>query len=219
MEDKNITTEQSLEIISRMIVNARQNFNDIGGSLFLIWGYTTIAVTLAVYITFRLTQNFDTMWLWWLIPIISGTLTWRRYRRFKKPVRSHIDKSVLSVWIVFFVAMMACMVFGVVPWRGLPSSAYPFPTLFIIALIMSATTAVTGLIIKFRPLSIGGFAGIFLSFTILIINSMMDDFLAFAGLFLLVQVIPGHLLDRACKRESREGSIVDLIGFSFSQKQ
>jgi hypothetical protein len=201
--EKQLSTEQSLDLIARMVAGARQNFNDNGGAMFLIWGYTTIAVTAAVYLSFSLTGNYDVMWLWWAIPAVCGPLTWRHYRKYKKPVTTHIDSAVKYVWIVFSAAVIACMVFGFMPSRIVGVSN--FPILFIISLMISTSTAITGLIIKFRPVAIGGFAGIALSFTLLLFAGMMEQFIAFAVLFLLVQVIPGHMLNAYCKREVRRG--------------
>jgi ABC-type multidrug transport system fused ATPase/permease subunit len=198
MEDKTLTTEQSLDLIARMLENTRRNFNDRGGAMFLIWGYTTIAVTLAVYIAFSLTKSYDVMWLWWALPLVAGILTWLHFRKHKRSVQTHLDKNVWSVWIVFSVATMACMVFGFIP------ATYRFPILFTIGLLISMATAITGLMIKFRPVAVGGFAGIVLSFVILFPDGMIEQFIAFAMLFLPVQVIPSHLLNTHCKREARE---------------
>ena len=202
--EKQLTTEQSLDIIARMIADTRRNFNERGGAMFLIWGYTTVAVTIAVYIAFRLTQSYDTMWLWWALPLIGGIMTWLHYSKYRKPVQTHLDSAVNYVWIVFSTATMACMLFGFIPARLLPAVATPFPILFTISMMISIATAITGLLIKSRPVSVGGFAGIVLAFVILLFNGMMEQLLAFAVLFLLVQVIPGHLLNAACKREARE---------------
>jgi hypothetical protein len=205
MEDKTLSTEQSLDLIARMLENTRRNFNDRGGAMFLIWGYTTIVVTIAVYIAFTLTKSYNVMWLWWALPLTAGILTWLHFSKHKRSVQTHLDKSVWSVWIAFSVATMACMVFGFIPSSVMAASVtLPFPILFIIGLMISMATAITGLLIKFRPVAVGGFAGIVLSFAILFFSGMMEQFIAFAALFLLVQVIPGHLLNAACKREARE---------------
>ena len=70
-----------------------------------------------------------------------------------------------------------------------------FPILFLVVLLISAGTAMTGLIIRFTPLIISGFAGMILSSLCLILRTSLDSILVFAALFLLVQVIPGHILN------------------------
>lgn len=201
--EKNLTTEQSLDLIARMIATTRRNFNDRGGAMFLIWGYTTIVVTLAVYIAFRITRSYDTMWLWWALPLIGGILTWRHYSKYKRPVQTHLDRAVNYVWITFSIASLVCMVFAFLPGSIMPGHIRSFPILFIMSLIIGLATAITGLLIKSRPVAVGGFAGIVLAFAVLLAGGSMVQLIVFAGLMLVVQVIPGHLLNAQCKREVR----------------
>lgn len=199
MEDKQLTNQQSLDLITRMINDTRRNFNDKGGSMFLIWGYTTIAVTIGVYILFRATRSGDAMWAWWALPLIGGILTWLHYRKYKRPVQSHLDKMVNSVWLVFTSACMACVLFTFGAYAA--GNGPYFSILFVISLLIGVTTAITGFMIKFTPVTIGGFAGIVLSFLILVFNR--EQFFIFAGIFFIAQVIPGHILNRYCKKESQ----------------
>lgn len=208
MEDKQLTTEESLDIIARIIASTRQNFNNAGGAMFLLWGYTTIAVTLAVYIAFSITKSYYIMWLWWALPLIGGVLTWLHYRKYKKPVQTHLDRAVNYVWIAFAAATGVCMVFGFIPASVLRGAGVQmaFPIILIMSLMISLSTAITGLLIKFRPAAVSGFVGMPLAMLAWIFSTTMDQLLVFAGLMLIVQVIPGHLLNAACKREVRESA-------------
>lgn len=202
MEEKELSTEQSLDLIARMIAATRRNFNEKGGAMFIIWGYATIAVTLAVYAAFGLTKNHDTMWIWWALPLVGGILTWRHYRKHKKPVQTHLDKTVNYVWLAFSASTLLCMIFGFIPAKVLPGAHPSFPIILLISLLISLATAITGLVIKFRPVAAAGFAGMALSFLTFVFNGI-EQLPIFAGLMLVVQVIPGHMLNAACKREAR----------------
>ena len=202
--EKNLTTEQSLDIIARMISTTRQNFNDRGGAMFLIWGYTTIAVTLAITALFYLTRSNNVMWLWWALPVTGGTLTWLHFRKHPKAVTTHLDKTVWSVWIVFSIATLACALFASI--APMFTDRQLLNVLFTIALMVSMATALTGLMIKFKPVIAGGVAGTIMSFVILIAAPTIWQLPLFAAIFLVAQVIPGHLLNAACKREVREAA-------------
>ncbi len=202
MEDKQLSTQQSIDLIAKMIANTRRNFNDKGGAMFLIWGYTTIAVTIAVSAAFWFTRNYDTMWIWWALPVIGGIFTWLHYRKHPKTVRTYIDKTVANVWTVFAGAVACCMVSMFV--ASFIAGKSPINILFTIGLMMSMATAITGRMIKFYPVEIGGFAGMGLSFVILPFEHMIWQFPIFAAIFLFAQVIPGHLLNRACRKEAQE---------------
>ena len=201
MEEKHLTTQESIDLIAKMIENTRRNFNDKGGAMFLIWGYATIAVTVAVSAAFWFTRDYATMWLWWALPVTGSIFMWLHYRKYKKPVQTHLDKAVNYVWIVFAMGCVACAAFSFV------SSAIAgkplINTLFTIGLMIGMATALTGLMIKFKPVAIGGFAGMALSFTIPFFPNMWQ-FALFAAIFLVAQIVPGHLLNRACRKEAQE---------------
>jgi len=206
MEDKNLTTEESIALITRMIENTRRNFSTGGGAMFLIWGYTTIAVTLAVLAALHLTQSPLVMWLWCAIPAVGGVLTWRHARRHRRPVTTHLDKSVAAVWRISAGVAACCMVsiYASVLTDGKPY----IDILFSIGLLMSMATAITGRLIGSRLIVIGGSIGIGLSSALpAFAGDMMRQLLLFAVIFLVAQVIPGHLLNRACKREAREMAV------------
>lgn len=54
MEEKRLDAAESLELISRMIRNTRQRLERHSGRPFLIWGYTTVGISLLNY-AFNLT--------------------------------------------------------------------------------------------------------------------------------------------------------------------
>ncbi len=207
MEDKHLSTQQSIDLIAKMIENTRRNFNDKGGAMFLIWGYTTIAVTIAVSAAFWFTRNYNTMYIWWALPVIGSILTALHFRKHRKPVQTHLDKAVNYVWIVFAVACMACVVFSSVSGAFVHKPLLNI--LFTIGLMIGMATALTGFMIKFRPVIIGGFLGLALSFAIPWFPNMWQ-FLIFAGIFLIAQVIPGHMLNRACKKEGAKKEAVHV---------
>jgi hypothetical protein len=202
MENKTLTTEQSLDLIARMLENTRRNFNDRGGAMFLIWGYTTIAVTIAVTTALLLTKSYDVMWLWCALPVVGGILTWLHFRKHERSVQTHLDKAVWSVWAIISGAAFGCMIASFVMSHFGGKSH--IDVLFTIGLMMSIGTAITGRMIKFYPVEFGGFIGIGLSFAILPLEPAIWQLPMFAGVFLFGQVIPGHFLNAHCKREARE---------------
>jgi hypothetical protein len=202
MEEKQLSTEQSLALISKMIENSRRNFNDGGGAMFLIWGYLTIAVTVAVTLAYMFTGNGAVMWGWWALPIVGWVLTYRHFGKHPKGVRTHLDRSVGYVWIVFTVACLACSLFVAVSSQFVEQSLINI--LFVIGLLLGMATALTGFMIRFRPVIVGGFAGMALAFAIPLFTPSIWQLLIFAGIFIVGQIIPGHLLNAACKREARE---------------
>jgi asparagine N-glycosylation enzyme membrane subunit Stt3 len=107
-------------------------------------------------------------------------------RKQEKGVKTYIDKVIGYVWIVVGIAGLVVSASAIFLWS--------LPILFIVILMMGSGTAITGLIIKFKPIIFSGFAGILLSFVCLIVKGYAS-ILLFALIFLVMMVIPGHILN------------------------
>lgn len=187
MEEKQLNEKESLELITQMIRNTQQRLEKDNGIPFLIWGYTTVIVSLIVWYMLTTTGNHMWNFFWLTIPVIGLPLMFIFPKKKAKTPKTYIDKIISYVWTVIGISAF------------IPSLAssfiYSFPILFLVVVLISIGTTITGLIIKFRPLIISGFIGMFLSVICLILGNTSDSILVFAALFLLIQVIPGHILN------------------------
>ncbi|MDO5664204.1 MAG: hypothetical protein Q4G63_02970 [Bacteroidia bacterium] len=196
MEDKQLNEKESLELITQMIRNTQRGLEKSNGIPFLIWGYTTIVVSLLVWYSFSTTGNPQWNYLWFAIPVISFPLMMWFLKKQEKGVKTYIDRIIAYVWIVFGIAALVVSTSAMFLWS--------LPILFIMVLMMAAGTSITGLIIQFRALIFSGFAGILLSYLCLIIKGY-ESILVFALIFLVMMVIPGHVLNYKSRKndESR----------------
>ena len=186
MEERKLSEKESLELIAQMIRNTQQKLEKGNGLPFLTWGYTTIAVSLLVWYLFSTTGNPHWNYLWFLIPAIGYPAMMWVLKKQEKGIATYIDKIIAYIWIVFGVAGFAVSASAVFFWQ--------MPILFIVLLMMGMGTAITGMVIKFKPIIFSGFAGIFLSFLCLVIKGY-ESILVFAAIFLIMMVIPGHILN------------------------
>ncbi len=184
MENKQLNEKESLELIAQMIRNTQQRLEKGNGLPFLIWGYTSVIVSIAVWYFFSTTGNPQWNFLWLAIPVIGYPTMMFTLKKQKSFPTTYIDNVISYVWIAFGVAGL------VVP---ISTIFFPMPILFIVVLLMGIGTAITGMIIKFKPIAIAGFAGIFLSFLCLIVKGY-EVILVFGAIFLIMMVIPGHIL-------------------------
>lgn len=194
MEEKQLNEKESLELIAQMIRNTHQKLEKGKGLPFLIWGYTTVIVSLAVWYFFSTTGNPQWNFLWLGIPVIGFPIMLLVLRKQSNYPKTYIDKVIKYVWVVIGISAF-------IP--SVASAFYPeFPILFTVALLISIGTAITGLIIKFSPISIAGFLGMLLSILSLIWIHKYESYLAFSALFLIVQVIPGHILNYKSRKSN-----------------
>lgn len=197
MEDKKLTEKESLELISQMIQATRDNMEKGSGNLFLIWGYLSTFIALMIYTVWTTTGNHFIFWAWWLIPIIGYPALLYINRKKEKRVKTDIDRIISQIWIV---AGACCVVSPIV------SLFVQMPILFIEALIINITVAMTGLIIRYKLISTSGVIGIALSYCLLLVNNQYQ-ILIFAGMFVVLMVIPGHVLNAVCARKNKKQGI------------
>lgn len=193
MEDKTLNEKESLELITRMIKNTQQKMEKHNGIPFLIWGYITVITSVTIWLLMKNTGNYNWQFLWFIIPIIGYPTMLFFLKKEDKGVKTFVDKVIAYVWICFGVASLVVSTAVVFYWN--------IPVLFIILLLMGTGTAITGLIIQFKPIAITGIVSIFLSSACLIVKGH-DTILVFALAFLLMMVVPGHILNYKSRREN-----------------
>jgi len=190
-------SRKSLELISEMIHKSQENLKHGSMRPFFIWGYTTIGVSLLVWLLLKLTGNPAMQWFWWLIPVIGMALTLVIDKKYSKEhLKSYVGKCVSIVWLV----MCAACVVMVLSLNLAPSGTSHFfagksvfvPILFIVCFTMGCGTAMTGLMINSKVLSISGFIGLAGSIAFMYLHGL-TSILAFAGAFAIMMVIPAHI--------------------------
>ncbi len=115
----------------------------------------TVAVSLLVWFMLKQTGNADWNYLWFLLPLVAfpGTL-WSGRKR-KKMVRTYVDRIIGYVWTVFGLSAFLLSCVAVFWWD--------IPILFTILLLMGMGTALTGLIVGMKVVTVGGVLGALLS--------------------------------------------------------
>lgn len=207
MREQQIDEHRSLEIISKMIADTSAHIDNESGKYFLLWGYTTVIVSLFEYVAQLLHLPMHLcLWAWWLIPIVGGigTLILNRRAGVARP-KSYVDRSISAVWMVFGLsfgmAFIAALVYGA-------------NILFLTAMLMGMGTVITGKICQHRVLTVAGIAGMVLSLLIPAGHLLLREYatalresgiahveaifyiemVIFAAVFLVMMVIPGHIL-------------------------
>ncbi|MFA6894436.1 MAG: hypothetical protein WCQ46_01595 [Bacteroidales bacterium] len=193
MEDKNLSEKESLELITRMIKNTQSKFEMNAGVPFLIFGYLTVIAAVAVWFAVTRTGNPQWNFLWFIIIAIGYPVKMITNRKKVKGVKSFVDGVITKLWIVFGVAAFLVSL-DTMFFYNIDN------ILFIIVLLMGMGTALTGMIIRFSPSIIAGFASIAISFLLLQVEGY-DQCLIFAAVFVLMMVIPGHILNCKGKKD------------------
>ncbi len=193
MDNKNLNEKESLELIAQMIQNTKFRMTRNAGAPFLIWGYATIVISLLVWILLKETGNYNWQYLWFLLPITALPLTLWIARRQQKMIKTYIDRIVGYVWAVFGLGGFFVSWIAIFFWD--------LSILFIILLMMGMGTALTGLIIKMKVVTVCGTLGALASLGCICVHGF-DQILVFALAFIFMMVIPGHYLNSMTKQDN-----------------
>jgi hypothetical protein len=146
-EEKMMTGEESIRIITEMLNKTRVNIRQ-GIFHLLLWGWMIIICSLGEYILDRYT-GFTKPWLIWMLVIpgmfvsmIYGMVNGRRAK-----IHTYADKIWMWTWFSYLFAMF--VLFTIQSGSMGTISAY-------ILLLTGIPTFISGMIIRFRPLIIGG---------------------------------------------------------------
>jgi hypothetical protein len=183
-EEKTLKPEESLQIIDQMIQKAKANLHD-SSFYFLLWGWIILVVVVGQSLLQHFT-NFEKPYLVWLL-IIFGIMASAIYgiRSGKKSkVMSHLDRLNFLNWMIFLGSYFIIIIF---------MKDFNYKISPIIFLLAGNATLMTGFLIKFRPLIIGGlvfWAGIFCQF--LLPHQILE--FVFPLVIIFGYLVPGYML-------------------------
>jgi hypothetical protein len=149
MKEENFSPEQSLQVIQSMINKTKQDMSD-NSIYFLVWGWITFIACIGQFILKHIVKYEKHYIVWMLILVGIGFSFYQSNKERKiKRVKTYVGDSMKYLWMGMGISyFVLSMILSKVGWD---SSVFPF---FI--LLYGLGTFVSGQIIKFRPLIIGG---------------------------------------------------------------
>lgn len=102
MEDKKISEQESLELISQMIHQTQQKIAVGAGMPFIAWGVIMIVVATIIGFGILFTENGMWMWGYFAIPVLGFAYNYvnkRRAAKTEKPqMKTYIEENLQHVW-------------------------------------------------------------------------------------------------------------------------
>jgi hypothetical protein len=155
--ETNLTEQESLQLITRMIQQSQNNFRKGAGNIIIFWGYLVAFAALLNFALDFVMPGYQAALIWLLmIPgwIVSFFIQRKNAR--SAIVRTHIDRIVKYLWIAGGVA---CFVLQFLFW----AVYYHFGIIYqytleapIILIITGIALFVTGIAYRFKPSISGG---------------------------------------------------------------
>jgi len=196
MENINLTPEESFSIINKAIANFKLNYRETA-KVFLLWGWVLAFASFSNFIILKILYSREAYELTglfsicnWAVFILIGfiimVLMERKINKEKK-VFSYLESYFKNLWTVtaasFFIATFLCIKLEI----------NPPPIMLLIAGIATITS---GLLIKFRPVIIGGMAFFIFSIAATFVSNEYISLIVCAAI-ICGYLIPGYFLKSA----------------------
>jgi len=192
-KEKELSPQESLELIASMIESAKESISD-RSNFFLLWGWATMIGCLLQYYLFAVVHHPQHYLAWLVTPValllhVVFIIKNERHER----VKTFINEANRYVWtIIGFAYLALAFVFLKVGWQ------YCFP--FYI-LLYGLGTFISGSLLKFKPMKFGGAACLVLVVIAPHLNFALQILLS-AFAILISYIIPGHLLRKQYRRNT-----------------
>lgn len=192
-KEKQMTGEESLQIITDMINKTRINIKH-GSFHLLLWGWLVTICSLSEYLVWQFT-SFDKPFLVWLltIPGVFVSLIYGFRKGRSQSFYTYADRIYMWVWMAFLVSaiILVFLLWGKMELMGT-----------FILLIAGLPTFMSGVIIKFKPLIIGGVFFWLMSLTAHFVGPDIAP-LTVPFAMLIGYLVPGYLL----RKEEQNGTL------------
>jgi hypothetical protein len=193
MEKNNLTPEESFDIIAKATSNFKMNYKE-HAKIFLLWGWMLTLAGFSNFIILKILHGKEAYNLmgpfsfgnWALFALIGFIIQFFMLRKIdkNKKVYSYLDNYFIKLWQVtaasFFIAILLCIKLEIAP-----------PPIML--LITGLATTTSGLLIKFRPLIIGGMAFFIFSIATTFVSNEYIALITSVAIF-CGYVIPGYFL-------------------------
>lgn len=190
MEDKELSPQESLDLIQTMIVKARKRYTD-NSFFFLLWGWITLVASLAHYYLGTFTE-FEHPYIGWTLTILGGVVSAIYGRRLGKrsKVTNYTDRLYAWLWASLGAAMFIIIINGPLSnWQVVP----------FIMLLAGVGTLVSGAMMKFRLLQLGSIPFWVLAF-VAFRQPVYDQMLLMALAVALGYLVPGYIMKFNAKK-------------------
>lgn len=195
--ESNFTPQESLQLIESMINRAKDKYAE-DGSMYLMWGWLVFICSLAQFLLLHVFQ-YAYHYIVWLatIPFFIFQLFYVSKKQKQQKVVTYTDHIVGYVWITFaIVIILLGFIVGL-----LTTGEYYTHIIHILLAIYGIPVFLTGVIVRFKPLTIGGIACWILCIISCFITVYDYQFLLIPVAMLAAWVIPGYLLRAKYKQQ------------------
>ena len=187
-----MTEKESLELITSMINKAKNSVTE-SGALYLFWGWLILLCCVVQFAGLHFFNYANSYYVWystWVLLIFQFFYIVKKKKSFS--VKTYTSEINGFVWLAFFICMVL-VIFISIHFKYY-EIIYP-----LILVMYGMPTFLSGIILKFRPLIVGGTCCWVFSFLSSFVASEYQS-LFIATAVIAAWIIPGYLLKKNYKK-------------------
>ncbi len=183
-KEESIDNQQRLEIIHRMITQAKGNIKN-SSFYFLLWGWVITAGSLGHYFLLEFSNVAHPEWAWAIIIIgILASIGKGRKDRNERGASTYAEQLNLTIWAIFLVNYFIILFF---------IAKINFYITPVVLVLTAGSTFLSGTILKFNPLKWGA-VFIWAMSIVAFLVALPYQLLATAAAILGGYLLPGYIL-------------------------
>ena len=149
MSDETLTPQESLSLIQSMIDKTKKDMSD-DSIYYLVWGWITFVACTGQFVLKHILEYEKHYMVWWLIVVgVIFSVWYGRKDDKRQKIKTYVGDSIKWLWVGMGIAYFVLSM--ILSRYGFDKIVFPF---FI--MLYGLGTFVSGAIIQFRPLVIGG---------------------------------------------------------------
>jgi hypothetical protein len=185
--NNDLSPEESLALIKTMINKTKDSVAD-GSFYLLLWGWLVFGCCLSAFIL-KVYMQYPYHYMVWCLMPVGGIVSWIYGANQSKTLRvkSFVDEALDYLWIALGLAFFVLIIINMFNGQSWQTAFTYYILLYAIG------TFVSGSLLRFKPLVIGGLINFVLA--IVSIKFSYDYQLLIGAIAILISyIIPGHLL-------------------------
>ncbi|HXK76452.1 MAG TPA: hypothetical protein PLK40_08275 [Bacteroidaceae bacterium] len=193
-----MTREESLALIAQVMKKTQKEVGKSTGVPFIIWGGVTTFVSIVVWFALMYTNNRIMNLLWLLIPVLGSLISVWTKRRHPVHCSTELSRLISRLWLTIgscvmvfaFAPMLYAQITGTWPMH--------YNILFVISLLLSVGTTITGIMVKENMTVVSGGIGLVLVLVFPLFTYYFASLqvLYFGCIFFATMFVPGVFLNR-----------------------
>jgi hypothetical protein len=187
MENKELTPSESLELITKVILEAKSRFHDTGFS-FIFLGAVICLASLAQFVLIKMGYGSICYYPYFLMPIAAVITYFYYHNKLKNVPKTHNPISMVLRFLGLIIGINT-MVIGFAFANKFGLSLFP-----VMLILVALWSMISGLAIKFKAIFITGFLINIIGFAVFFIPLLYHP-LILSAVSLIGLVLPGIILN------------------------